>query len=485
MESEANKILDDVTQGEYKYGFVTDIETEFAPTGLSEETIRYISTKKNEPDFMLEFRLKAYRHWLTMTQPEWAHLNISPINFQEIIFYAAPKKKKEVSSLEEVDPELLATFNKLGISLDEQKKLAGVASVAVDAVIDSVSVKTTFSETLSKHGIIFCSFSEAVQNHPDLVKQYMGSVVPYTDNYFAALNSAVFSDGSFCYIPKGIRCPMELSTYFRINAANTGQFERTLIVAEEGAYVSYMEGCTAPQRDENQLHAAIVEIVAMKDAEVKYSTVQNWYPGDKNGLGGIYNFVTKRGICKGSNSKISWTQVETGSAITWKYPSCILLGENSVGEFYSVAVTNNYQQADTGTKMIHLGRNTKSTIISKGISAGKSNNSYRGLVRISKNAVNSRNYSQCDSLLLGANCGAHTYPYIQADNKSSIVEHEATTSKISEDQLFYCQQRGISAESAIGLIVNGYAKEVLKQLPMEFAVEAQKLLSISLEGSVG
>ena len=485
MESEANKILDDVTQGEYKYGFVTDIETEFAPTGLSEETIRYISAKKNEPDFMLEFRLKAYRHWLTMTQPKWAHLNIGPINFQEIIFYAAPKKKKEVSSLEEVDPELLATFNKLGISLDEQKKLAGVASVAVDAVIDSVSVKTTFSETLSKHGIIFCSFSEAVQNHPDLVKQYMGSVVPYTDNYFAALNSAVFSDGSFCYIPKGIRCPMELSTYFRINAANTGQFERTLIVAEEGAYVSYMEGCTAPQRDENQLHAAIVEIVAMKDAEVKYSTVQNWYPGDKNGLGGIYNFVTKRGICKGSNSKISWTQVETGSAITWKYPSCILLGENSVGEFYSVAVTNNHQQADTGTKMIHLGRNTKSTIISKGISAGKSNNSYRGLVRISKNAVNSRNYSQCDSLLLGANCGAHTYPYIQADNKSSIVEHEATTSKISEDQLFYCQQRGISSESAIGLIVNGYAKEVLKQLPMEFAVEAQKLLSISLEGSVG
>ena len=485
MESEANKILDDVTRGDYKYGFVTDIETEFAPTGLSEETIRYISAKKNEPDFMLEFRLKAYRHWLTMTQPKWAHLNIGPINFQEIIFYAAPKKKKEVSSLEEVDPELLATFNKLGISLDEQKKLAGVASVAVDAVIDSVSVKTTFSETLSKYGIIFCSFSEAVQNHPDLVKQYMGSVVPYTDNYFAALNSAVFSDGSFCFIPKGIRCPMELSTYFRINAANTGQFERTLIVAEEGAYVSYMEGCTAPQRDENQLHAAIVEIVAMKDAEVKYSTVQNWYPGDKNGLGGIYNFVTKRGICKGSNSKISWTQVETGSAITWKYPSCILLGENSVGEFYSVAVTNNYQQADTGTKMIHLGRNTKSTIISKGISAGNSNNSYRGLVRISKNAVNSRNYSQCDSLLLGANCGAHTYPYIQADNKSSIVEHEATTSKISEDQLFYCQQRGISAESAIGLIVNGYAKEVLKQLPMEFAVEAQKLLSISLEGSVG
>jgi Fe-S cluster assembly protein SufB len=482
MQSDATKILDEVTQGDYKYGFVTDIETEFAPTGLSEDTIRFISLKKKEPEFMLEFRLKAYRHWLTMSQPDWAHLSIDPINFQDIIFYAAPKPKKELASLDEVDPELLATFNKLGISLDEQKKLSGVA---VDAVIDSVSVKTTFSETLSKYGIIFCSFSEAVQHHPDLVKQYMGSVVPYTDNYFAALNSAVFSDGSFCFIPKGVRCPMELSTYFRINAANTGQFERTLIVAEEGAYVSYMEGCTAPQRDENQLHAAIVEIVAMKDASVKYSTVQNWYPGDKNGVGGIYNFVTKRGICKGSNSKISWTQVETGSAITWKYPSCILLGDNSVGEFYSVAVTNNHQQADTGTKMMHLGRNTRSTIISKGISAGKSNNSYRGLVRISKNAVNSRNYSQCDSLLLGANCGAHTYPYIQVDNKSSIVEHEATTSKISEDQLFYCQQRGISAESAIGLIVNGYAKEVLKQLPMEFAVEAQKLLSISLEGSVG
>jgi Fe-S cluster assembly protein SufB len=482
MESEANKILDEVTQGDYKYGFFTDIDMEYAPTGLSEDTIRYISNKKNEPEFLLEFRLKAYRHWLTMAMPKWAHLDIEPINFQDIIFYAAPKRKRELSSLDEVDPELLATFTKLGISLDEQKKLSGVA---VDAVIDSVSVKTTFSDTLSKHGIIFCSFSEAVQNHPDLVKQYMGSVVPYTDNYFAALNSAVFSDGSFCFIPKGVRCPMELSTYFRINAANTGQFERTLIVAEEGAYVSYMEGCTAPQRDENQLHAAIVEIVAMKDAEVKYSTVQNWYPGDKNGLGGIYNFVTKRGICKGSNSKISWTQVETGSAITWKYPSCILMGDNSVGEFYSVAVTNHHQQADTGTKMIHLGKNTRSTIISKGISAGKSNNSYRGQVRISKNAVNSRNYSQCDSLLLGSRCGAHTWPYIQVDNKSSIVEHEATTSKISEDQLFYCQQRGISAESAIGLIVNGYAKEVLKQLPMEFAVEAQKLLSISLEGSVG
>ncbi len=481
METDSNKIIDEVTQGEYKYGFVTDIETEFAPRGLNEDTIRYISERKNEPEFMLEFRLKAFRHWLTMKQPVWAHLSIPPIDFQDIIYYAAPKKKTTVGSLDEVDPELLATFNKLGISLEEQKKLSGVA---VDAVIDSVSVKTTFSETLSKYGIIFCSFSDAVQNHPDLIKQYMGSVVPYTDNFFAALNSAVFSDGSFCYIPKGVRCPVELSTYFRINAANTGQFERTLIIADEGAYVSYMEGCTAPQRDENQLHAAIVEIVVRKDAEVKYSTVQNWYPGDKNGKGGIYNFVTKRGICKGNHSKISWTQVETGSAITWKYPSCILLGDHSVGEFYSVAVTNNHQQADTGSKMLHLGKNTRSTIISKGISAGKSNNSYRGLVRISKNATHSRNYSQCDSLLLGPSCGAHTFPYIQAENKSSVVEHEATTSKISEDQLFYCQQRGIDMESAIGLIVNGYAKEVLKQLPMEFAVEAQKLLSISLEGSV-
>jgi len=482
MGSENNNILDAYTTGEYKYGFHTDIDTEYAPIGLNEDTVRYISAKKNEPEFLLEYRLKAYRHWLTMKMPTWPHLEIPPIDFQNIIYYAAPKKKKELSSLDEVDPELLATFNKLGISLDEQKKLSGVA---VDAVIDSVSVKTTFSETLSKYGIIFCSFSEAVKNHPDLVKKYMGSVVPYTDNFYAALNSAVFSDGSFCYMPKGVRCPVELSTYFRINAANTGQFERTLIIADEGAYVSYMEGCTAPQRDENQLHAAVVEIVAMKDAEVKYSTVQNWYPGDKNGIGGIFNFVTKRGICKGSNSKISWTQVETGSAITWKYPSCILLGDNSVGEFYSVAVTNNHQQADTGTKMLHLGRNTKSTIISKGISAGRSNNSYRGLVRISKNAVNSRNYSQCDSLLLGDKCGAHTFPYIQTENKSSIVEHEATTSKISEDQLFYCQQRGIDTESAVGLIVNGYAKEVLKQLPMEFAVEAQKLLAISLEGSVG
>ncbi|MFH1298181.1 MAG: Fe-S cluster assembly protein SufB [Bacteroidota bacterium] len=482
MASENNHILDTYTSGDYKYGFHTDIDTEYAPKGLNEDTIRYISGKKNEPGFMLEYRLKAFRHWLTMKMPTWPHLEIPYIDFQDIIYYAAPKKKKELSSLDEVDPELLDTFNKLGISLEEQKKLSGVA---VDAVMDSVSVKTTFSETLSKYGIIFCSFSEAVRHHPALVKKYMGSVVPYTDNFYAALNSAVFSDGSFCYIPKGVRCPVELSTYFRINAANTGQFERTLIVAEEEAYVSYMEGCTAPQRDENQLHAAVVEIVAMKDAEVKYSTVQNWYPGDKTGKGGIYNFVTKRGICKGNSAKISWTQVETGSAITWKYPSCILLGDNSVGEFYSVAVTNNFQQADTGTKMLHLGRNTKSTIISKGISAGKSNNSYRGLVRISKNAVNSRNYSQCDSLLLGDKCGAHTFPYIQTENKSSIVEHEATTSKISEDQLFYCQQRGIDTESAVGLIVNGYAKEVLKQLPMEFAVEAQKLLSISLEGSVG
>jgi Fe-S cluster assembly protein SufB len=482
MESDSNKIIDSFTRGDYKFGFITDIETDMAPKGLNEDIIRFISAKKNEPEFMLEFRLKAYRHWLTMKMPGWANLKIPPIDFQNIIYYAAPKKKKQLAGLDEVDPELLDTFNKLGISLEEQKKLSGVA---VDAVMDSISVKTTFSDTLSKLGIIFCSFSEAVQKHPDLVKQYMGSVVPYTDNFFATLNSAVFTDGSFCYIPKGVRCPVELSTYFRINAANTGQFERTLIVAEEGAYVSYMEGCTAPQRDENQLHAAIVEIVALKDASVKYSTVQNWYPGNKEGLGGIFNFVTKRGICKGNNSKISWTQVETGSAITWKYPSCILLGDNSVGEFYSVAVTNNMQQADTGTKMQHLGKNTKSTIISKGISAGHGNNSYRGLVRIAKNAINSRNYSQCDSLLLGNKCGAHTFPYIQVENKSSIVEHEATTSKISEDQLFYCQQRGIDMESAIGLIVNGYAKEVLKQLPMEFAVEAQKLLSISLEGSVG
>jgi Fe-S cluster assembly protein SufB len=478
---DTNEILDKLTQSEYKYGFVSDIDTETAPIGLDESTVRYISAKKNEPEWMLEFRLKAYRHWLTMKEPKWAHISYPEINFQEIIFYAAPKKKL-LASLDEVDPDLLATFSKLGISLEEQKRLSGVA---VDAVIDSVSVKTTFQETLSRQGIIFCSFSEAIQNHPDLVRKYMGMVVPYTDNYFAALNSAVFSDGSFCFIPKGVRSPIELSTYFRINAANTGQFERTLIIAEEGGYVSYMEGCTAPMRDENQLHAAVVEIIAMESAEVKYSTVQNWYPGDKEGKGGIYNFVTKRGLCKGANSKISWTQVETGSAITWKYPSCILMGENSIGEFYSVAVTNNRQQADTGTKMVHIGKNTRSTIISKGISAGHSNNSYRGQVRITARAENARNFSQCDSLLLGDKCGAHTFPYIDVDNRSAIVEHEATTSKISEDQLFYCQQRGIDMEKAIGLIVNGYAKEVLNHLPMEFAVEAQKLLSISLEGSVG
>lgn len=482
MSEENNNILDEVTKSEYKYGFVTDIETEFAPKGLNEDTIRFISAKKKEPEFMLEFRLKAYKHWLKLKEPNWAHLKYPKIDFQDIIYYAAPKQKKELESLDQVDPELLDTFNKLGISLDEQKRLSGVA---VDAIIDSVSVKTTFQDTLSKHGIIFCAFSEAVQNHPDLIKKYMGSVVPYTDNYYAALNSAVFSDGSFCFIPKGVRCPIELSTYFRINAANTGQFERTLIIVEDGGYVSYMEGCTAPQRDENQLHAAIVEIIAMDDASVKYSTVQNWYPGNKEGVGGIYNFVTKRGKCQGVNSKISWTQVETGSAITWKYPSCLLIGDGSVGEFYSVAVTNNYQQADTGSKMIHIGKNTKSTIISKGISAGKSHNSYRGLVKITKRAENSRNFSQCDSLLLGDRCGAHTFPYLQTENKSSIVEHEATTSKISEDQLFYCNQRGISTENAIGLIVNGYAKEVLNQLPMEFAVEAQKLLQITLEGSVG
>jgi len=482
MQNDNEHIIEKVTQGEYKWGFTSDIEMDVIQAGLNEDVIRLISLKKNEPVFLLDFRLKAYRKWMEMTEPTWAHIHHPSIDYQSISYYAAPRKKKELSSMDEVDPDLVKTFEKLGISLEEQKKLSGVA---VDAVFDSVSVKTTFSETLSKSGIIFCSFSEAVQKHPDLVKEYLGSVVPYGDNFFASLNSAVFTDGSFCYIPKGVKCPVELSTYFRINAANTGQFERTLIIADEGSYVSYMEGCTAPMRDENQLHAAVVEIVALKDAEVKYSTVQNWYPGDKEGKGGIYNFVTKRGICKGSHAKISWTQVETGSAITWKYPSCILLGDFSVGEFYSVAVTNNHQQADTGTKMIHLGKNTKSTIISKGISAGKSNNSYRGLVRINKNALNSRNYSQCDSLLMGDKCGAHTYPYIRVENKSSIVEHEATTSKISEDQLFYCQQRGIGTESAIGLIVNGYAREVLKKLPMEFAVEAQKLLAISLEGSVG
>lgn len=481
MDNEKN-IIDSVTNDQYKYGFVTDIETDLIEKGLSEEVVCRISELKGEPEWLKEFRLKAYRRFLKMKMPDWAHLNIPPIDLQDIIYYAAPKQKKQLNSLDEVDPTLLDTFNKLGISLDEQKRLSGVA---VDAVMDSVSVKTTFQDTLKKAGVIFCSFSEAVKEYPELVKQYLGSVVPAGDNYFAALNSAVFSDGSFCYIPKGVRCPMELSTYFRINAGGTGQFERTLIVADQGSYVSYMEGCTAPQRDENQLHAAIVEIVVMQDAEVKYSTVQNWYPGDKDGKGGIYNFVTKRGICKGNNAKLSWTQVETGSAITWKYPSCILQGDNTVGEFYSVAVTNNMQQADTGTKMLHIGRNSKSTIISKGISAGKSQNSYRGLVRVNKAAENSRNYSQCDSLLLSDTCGAHTFPYIKVENQSSVVEHEATTSKISEDQLFYCRQRGINQEQAIGLIVNGYAKEVLNKLPMEFAVEAQKLLSISLEGSVG
>ena len=478
----ANSVINDIESSEYKYGFVSDIDVEEVPRGLSEDIIRRISARKNEPDWLLEFRLKAYEKWKSMEEPNWGHLNFEKPNYQDIIYLAIPKKKDKLKSMDEVDPELVDTFNKLGISLDEQKQLAGVA---VDAVMDSVSIKTTFSETLAKQGIIFCSFGEAVNKHPELVKQYLGSVVPAGDNFYSALNSAVFSEGSFCYIPKGVRCPIELSTYFRINAANTGQFERTLIIADEGAYVSYMEGCTAPQRDENQLHAAVVEIVVMKDAEVKYSTVQNWYPGDKNGNGGIYNLVTKRGICKGANAKLSWTQVETGSAITWKYPSCILQGDNSVGEFYSVAVTNNYQQADTGTKMIHLGKNTRSLIVSKGISAGQSQNSYRGLVKVARKAENARNFSQCDSLLMGDRCGAHTWPYIECYNKSSVMEHEATTSKISDDQLFYCQQRGIDKESAISLIVNGYAKAVLSKLPMEFAVEAQKLLSITLEGSVG
>jgi len=482
MNDSKDDIIQEVTQNDYKYGFVTDIETETIPKGLSEDVVRLISAKKEEPEFMLEWRLKAFRHWKTMTMPKWAHLIIPEIPYQDIIFYAAPKQQAKYASLDEVDPELLATFDKLGIPLEERKLLAGVA---VDAVMDSISVKTTFRESLAELGIIFCSMSEAVREHPDLVKKYLGSVVPYTDNYFATLNSAVFSDGSFCYIPKGVRCPMELSTYFRINAANTGQFERTLLIADEGAYVSYLEGCTAPMRDENQLHAAVVELVAMDNAQIKYSTVQNWYPGNKEGVGGIYNFVTKRGICKGANSKISWTQVETGSAITWKYPSCILRGDNSSAEFYSVAVTNNHQQADTGTKMLHIGKNTRSRIVSKGISAGKSNNSYRGLVKVTKGADNARNFSQCDSLLLGSNCGAHTFPYLEVDNKTAKVEHEATTSKIGEDQIFYCNQRGISTEDAIGLIINGYAKEVLNQLPMEFAVEAQKLLQISLEGSVG
>ncbi len=480
--SDEKKILDELANKEYEHGFVSNIEQEFAPKGLNEDIVRFISQKKNEPEFMLNWRLKAFRQWQKMKEPDWAKVKYPPINYQDAYYYAAPVKKEGPKSMDDVDPELIETFNKLGIPLDEQKKLAGVA---VDAVLDSVSVATTFKDTLSKAGIIFMPISEALQKHPDLVEKYIGSVVPVTDNYFAALNSAVFSDGSFVYIPKGVRSPMELSTYFRINAASTGQFERTLIIAEEGAYVSYLEGCTAPMRDENQLHAAVVELVAHKDAEIKYSTVQNWYPGDKEGKGGIYNFVTKRGICEGDNSKISWTQVETGSSVTWKYPGCILKGDNSVGEFYSVAMTNNHQQADTGTKMIHLGKNTKSRIVSKGISAGLSQNSYRGLVSINKKAENAKNYSQCDSLLIGDKCGAHTFPYIESTNKSAMVEHEATTSKISDDILFYFNQRGISTEDAVGMIVNGYAKEVLNQLPMEFAVEAQKLLAVSLEGSVG
>ena len=482
MPKEEDKILAEVTGKEYKYGFVTNIESEKAPKGLTEDTVRFIWEKKNEPDFMLEWRLKAFRHWKKMKEPEWANVKYPPVNYQEQYYYAAPKPKKKLNSLDEVDPELRKTFEKLGISLEEQKRLTGVA---VDFVMDSVSVATSFKEKLKELGIIFCSMSEAIKEYPDLVKKYIGSVVPHTDNFFAALNAAVFSDGSFCYIPKGVRCPMELSTYFRINEANTGQFERTLVIADEDSYVSYLEGCTAPMRDEHQLHAAVVELVALKGSEIKYSTVQNWYPGNKEGKGGIYNFVTKRGICEGDNSKISWTQVETGSAITWKYPSCILKGDNSIGEFYSVAVTNNHQQADTGTKMLHIGKNTKSRIVSKGISAGVSQNSYRGLVKVNKKAENARNFSQCDSLLMGDRCGAHTFPYIEVDNKTAMVEHEATTSKIEEDILFYCNQRGISTEDAVALIVNGYCKEVLQKLPMEFAVEAQKLLAISLEGSVG
>ncbi len=482
MAQDTDDILREVTSKEYAYGFTTNIESEKAPKGLNADIVRFISAKKNEPEWMLEWRLEAFRIWEKMEEPEWAHLHYPKIDYQNAYYYSAPKKKPTLNSLDEADPELIKTFEKLGISLEEQKRLAGVA---VDVVFDSVSVKTTFRETLKEKGIIFCSFSDAVQEHPDLVKRYLGSVVPRTDNYFAALNSAVFSDGSFCYIPPGVRCPMELSTYFRINEAMTGQFERTLLIADEGAYVSYLEGCTAPIRDEHQLHAAVVELVALKDAEIKYSTVQNWYPGDKEGKGGIYNFVTKRGLCLGERSKISWTQVETGSAITWKYPSCVLKGDNSIGEFYSVAVTNNRQQADTGTKMVHIGKGTKSTIVSKGISAGLSNNSYRGLVKIGRGAKGARNFSQCDSLLLGDRCGAHTFPYIESENPSAMVEHEATTSKIGEDQIFYLNQRGIETEKAVSLIVNGYCKEVLNQLPMEFAVEAQKLLAVSLEGSVG
>ncbi|GBD38894.1 FeS cluster assembly protein SufB [bacterium HR37] len=474
--------FEELTEREYKYGFVTPIEEEIAPRGLNEDIIRFISAKKNEPEWLLEWRLKAYRHWLTMKEPRWANVHYPPIDYQSISYYAAPKQKKRPKSIEDIDPELRATYEKLGIPLEEQKMLAGVA---VDAVFDSVSLITTFKEKLAELGIIFCSISEAVQEYPDLVRKYLGSVVPYYDNFFAALNSAVFSDGSFVYVPKGVRCPMELSTYFRINAENTGQFERTLIIADENSYVSYLEGCTAPKRDENQLHAAVVELIAHDNATIKYSTIQNWYPGDKEGRGGIYNFVTKRGRCLGRNSRISWTQVETGSAITWKYPSCILEGDNSVGEFYSVALTNNRQQADTGTKMIHIGKNTRSTIVSKGISAGYGQNTYRGLVKIAKSATGARNYTQCDSLLIGNNCGAHTFPYIEVNNSTARMEHEATTSKIGEDQIFYCKQRGLSAEDAVSLIVNGFCKEVFRELPFEFAVEAERLLSISLEGSVG
>lgn len=475
-------IIDDLEKNEYKYGFSSDIQSEVFPPGINEDVIRKISAIKEEPDFLLEWRLKAYRHWLTMEHPTWAHIRMEKPDFQSISYYAQPSNKPKYESLDEVDPEILSTFEKLGIPLEEQKLLAGVA---VDAVMDSVSVHTQFRDQLEEKGVLFCSFSEAARDYPELVKKYLGTVVPYTDNYYAALNSAVFSDGSFVFIPKGVRCPMELSTYFRINAMNTGQFERTLIIAEDDSYVSYLEGCTAPMRDENQLHAAVVELVALNGAEIKYSTVQNWYPGNKEGKGGIYNFVTKRGLCKGHHSKISWTQVETGSALTWKYPSTILKGDNSTSEFYSVAVTNNYQQADTGTKMIHIGKNTKSTIVSKGISLGTSNNSYRGLVRMAKTAENARNFSQCDSLLIGSQCGAHTFPYIDVQNKSATVEHEATTSKIADDQIFYCNQRGISTEDAVGLIVNGFAKEVLSKLPMEFAIEAHKLIAISMEGSVG
>jgi len=482
MATTEKELLEKVTKTEYKYGFTTNIESDKAPKGLNEDIIRLISSKKEEPQWLLDFRLKSFEIWKTMKEPNWAHVKYPKIDFQDLYYYAAPKPKKNLESLDEVDPELLDTFKKLGISIEEQKRLSGVA---VDIVMDSVSVATTFTKTLKEKGIIFCSMSEAVKNYPELIQEHLASVVPVKDNFYAALNSAVFTDGSFCYIPKGVRCPMELSTYFRINESNTGQFERTLVIADEDSYVSYLEGCTAPMRDENQLHAAVVELKAAKGAEIKYSTVQNWYPGDENGKGGIYNFVTKRGICEGDHSKISWTQVETGSAITWKYPSCILKGNYSIGEFYSVAVTNNHQQADTGTKMIHIGKNTKSTIISKGVSAGFSNNSYRGLVRINKSATNARNFSQCDSLLMGDQCGAHTFPYIETENSSAQVEHEATTSKIGEDQIFYCNQRGIATEKAINLIVNGYAKEVLNKLPMEFAVEAQKLLEISLEGSVG